>query len=325
MTRKLLALILCAVVCIACFAACSDEKKNEETKKSGDEEIINEDENDAADNQESENSEQSAEEVVPVEDKGIEVDVKPLEEIDEETLKESAAKFGFENEKLFEAVANAIGIKPWEMTQKDIDKVHYIGIGPESDDMYTVFIGYVDYVDLCLSGASESSDIMSMLNDVVMVSEFNYNIETDTLSDLSKFENIEMFEIYDVRIDDISFVKAYNKLVFGYFKNNGITDVSCLEGYDCETLIELDLTGNDIADWTPLEHIKEKVIVVYDINTGFYLTLDEYLRQKENPVTIEPPVIVPEDAAEVEIGEEDDRPLLVDENGDPADFSSLFD
>ena len=335
MTRKILALIMCLVVCIACFAACSDEKKDEAAKNENadestekiDEKVINQnpDEENAGAEQTAEgeeiidgNAQESADE------NKIELDVKPLEEIDEETLKESAAKLGFENEKLFEAVANAMGIKPWDMTQEDIDKIHYIGLGPDSEDLYTVFIGYVDYVDLCFSKAAETPEFMGLLNDVVMISEFNYNIETDTLSDLSKFNNIEMFEIYDVRIDDVSFVKDYDRLVYGYFKNNGITDVSSLEGYAPKSLVELDFTGNDIADWTPLEHIKEKVLVVYDINTGFYLTLDEYLRQKENSVIEEPSVTVPEESTEVEVDIEE-KPVLVDENGNPADFSSLFD
>lgn len=344
MIRKILALVLCMLVCIACFAACSDEKKEETTKTPEVAETNEPSEEDAQEpekvNEEtSEKSEQPSEgeetsdetqkeeEIQePSNDSGIELEIKPLEEVDEETLKESAAKFGFANEKLFEAVANAMGIKPWDVTQEDLDKIHYIGLGPESEDMYTVFVGYIDYVDLCFSEAAEDPGFMSMLNDVVMISEFNYNIETDTLSDLSKFRNIEMFEIYDVRIEDVSFVKDYNILVYGYFKNNGITDVSSLEGYNPESLIELDFTGNDIVDWTPLEHIKEKVLVVYDIGTGFYLTLDEYLRQKENPVTIEPSDIVTEETpVEEDTNAQTEQPVLVDENGNPADFSSLFD
>ena len=354
MTRKILALFMCLVLCVACFAACSDKKDDKaenDTEKSGVTQENNGVENGENKGEEAETVEQPSEEqtgepgVVPEQsdepaenqepenDNGFELDVKPLEEIDEETLKESAQRLGFTNEKLFEAVANAMDVNPWDMTQEDIDKIHYIGLGPDTENTYTVFVGYVDYVELCLSEASEDPGLMSMLNDVVMISEFNYNIETDTLSDLANFKNLEMFEIYDVSIDDVSFVNAYDNLIYGYFNNNGITDVSSLADYAPESLIELDFTGNDISDWTPLEHIKEKVLVVYDLNTGFFLTLDEYLKQKENPVVVEPQETLPEETtgedvqedAESDTAIEDEQPVLVDENGNPADFSSLFD
>lgn len=343
MTRKFLALVLCMLLCMACFVSCSDENKEDATKMTEEKEtetetenVVETDEKMEETPEQSEQPEQTEENTEasdetqkePENDSGIELDIKPLEEIDEETLKESAARLGFDNEKLFEAVANAMGIKPWDVTQQDIDNIHYIALGPDREDMYTVYVGYIDYVDLCLSEAAESPDLMNLLSDAIMVSEFNYNIETDTLSDLANFKNIEMFEIYDVNIEDVSFVKDYDILIYGYFKNNGITDISSLEGYNPESLVELDFTGNEIADWTPLEHIKEKVLVLYDMGTGFYLTLDDYLKQSENPVTVEPdndqPVETTQENTEEETNTETELPLFVDQDGNPTDLNSLF-
>lgn len=245
----------------------------------------------------------------------ITLNIKPLEETDAELLASSAQLLGFENTAFFHAFANAIDKAPSEVTQQDVDNIHYIALGPDEKDKYSLFVGYIDYIDLCLSEAATDENVLAQLNEIVMMSDFSYS-EEDSLSDLGNFKNLEMFEIYDVNISDVSFVNNYNKLIFGYFKNNGITDVSSLADYNPDSLFELDFTGNEIADWSYLEHIKEKVLVFYDINSGVSLTLENYLEQLSNPVP---------DISTTPSSEEIKEPVLVDENGNPADFSSLFD
>jgi len=265
----------------------------------------------------------------------IKLDIKPLEKTDEELLFESASRLGFTNVKLFEAFANAIGVEPANVTQADVDNVHYIAVSAEQNGTNSVLVGYIDYVDLCFSDI-DSSELMSKLNEVVMASAFEYDIDKDSLSDLAKFRNVEIFEIYDVKIEDVSFVKEYKNLAMGYFANNGITDVSCLEGYNPESLIEIDFTGNNIEDWTPLYPIKEKVIVMYDMQSGFLLKLDSYLEQTENGSKAdaeEKNVEKAEEKAEEKTETSEAKPeidsgetaVLYDEDGNPVDFGSLFD
>lgn len=302
--KKFFALLMASLVIVS-ITSCGKPKDSNDDAENGQEAPV------AVEKEEKEDTEKEK----------IELDIKKLEEVDETTLDEAAKAHGFENEKLFHAVANAMGKTPFEITTEDIEKVHYIAIGPEENAGYSVFVGYVDYVDLCFSEESTMDGIMSKLNDVVMMSEFDYNKETDSLSDLGNFKNVEMFEIYDVEIEDISFIKNYETLALGYFKNNGITDVSCLEGYNPETLIELDLTGNSISDWTPLYPIKEKVTVFYGESDGMpiIITLEDMLNQQSGATGSE------EENAEQPKEEEKETPVLVDENGNPADFSSLFD
>lgn len=269
-----------------------------------------------------------ADETAPKEEKEeIVLDIKELDEVDELTLKEAATALGFENEKLFHAVANAMGKTPFELTQQDIDNVHYIAVGPEETG-HSVYIGYIDYVDLCFSEESGMEDIMSKLNDIVMMSVFEYDKETDTLSNLGNFKNVEMFEIYDVEIEDVSFIKNYPILALGYFKNNGITDVSSLSDFNPETLIELDFTGNDIDDWSALYHIKEKVTVFYGVADGMPMTisLESMLKQQANKTeTAETDETeVEEPISEQESANEQETVEFVDENGEAVDFSSLF-
>lgn len=310
MMRKILTLALCALVVLS--LVCCTEKK---TVENNDVEIKNEPATDETfdDNQKTE------------EKTKVELDIKPLEEIDEQVLMASAEKLGFKNKNLFHAFANAIGKNPGEVTQEDVDKIHYVALGPDDDENYSLFVGYIDYVDMCFSDAASEPDFMNELNKLVMMSEIVYEKDS-SLSDLGNFKNVEMFEIYDVAVDDLSFVKEYDSLALGYFKNNGITDVSVLADYNPESLIELDFTGNDIENWEPLMHIKDKVIVIYDMQSGFVITLDSYLEQTQNSENNSSEEKEAETKTEVNADKDDkDAPAFVDENGNPVDFGSLFD
>ncbi|MBE6680983.1 MAG: hypothetical protein E7600_01685 [Ruminococcaceae bacterium] len=249
----------------------------------------------------------------------IELNITPLGEVDDTALSASAQVLGFENKSFLHAFANALGKEVQEVTQQDIDNVHYIALGPCDGYDNSVFIGYIDYVDLCLSDAAYEPDFQETANGYLLKSEFVFN-EGDSLNDLKKFKNIEIFEIYDTKIEDVSFVREYSKLCFGYFARNGITDVSALSDYSPESLLELDFTGNDISDWSPLEHIKEKVFVFYDIKTGISMTLESYLEQQDNPVQNAPEI----NNAQGNVDDKNEQPQFVDENGNPVDFSSLF-
>ena len=309
--KRILAILLCAVAVLVLCCCTSDEKKDNIDPAKQEQPYIQDPV-----------PEKTPEKEPDKEEPEIQLDIKKLYEVDEQVLVGAASKLGFENPKLFHAFANAIGKEVGNVTQQDVDNVRYIAFGPVYEYENSIFVGNADYTDLCFSDAAADPNFNVIANEHLMKSEFVFS-EGDTLSDLKKFKNVEIFEIYDTKIDDVSFVKEYSSLCFGYFKNNGITDVSCLEGYNPETLYELDFTGNDIADWTPLEHIKEKVFVFYDINTGISITLDSYLEQKGNNAEV-PEVDVPQDKGE-KTGDSASDFVIVDADGNPADFSSLFD
>lgn len=277
--------------------------------------------------QEDKNTENQVQETEKKEDEksfyDIELNIKPLEEVEGETLSESAASLGFVNEKFFHAFANALGKKPSEVTAEDVEKVHYIALGTEEDKSYSMYIGFVDYVDLCLSDKREDPDFATMLSNALKMSEFVYDRENDSLADLSKFINMESFEIYDVRIDDVSFLNNYKNLIYGFFNGNGITDLSPLADYNPASLIELDFTGNEIDDFSYVEHIKDKVTVFYDIASEFKITLTEFLEQQNNPENI--PENKVDETEEDETTEDDTGLVIFDENGNKTDFGALFD
>lgn len=206
-----------------------------------------------------------------------------------ETVKEDKTEvnpLGFENVSFFEAVAKCLEKEPADVTQEDIMSIHYLAVGPEGDGTITVYVGLVDYVDHALSHDATVESLVPFVKKAVVENPVGL------ASDLGRFSNIEIFEYYDVAIEDVSFVNNYHQLIMGYFDTNGITDVSPLADYNPETLHELDFTGNNIEDWTALEHIQDKVIVNYslqnmtdedgnEVQVPFITMLSEVLGEEE--------------------------------------------
>ncbi len=212
------------------------------------------------------------------------------EKVQEEVIEN---KLGFENVALLKAVAGCFDKKADELTEEDILSVKYLGVGPEADGKISVCIGLQEYSDVYFSQEVTIEKLQEHVKTQLLEDE------NGTYGDLAKFKNVEVFEYYNIPISDVSFVKDYEDLAFGYFMDNGITDVSSLEGYNPETLYELDFTGNEIADWTPLYDIKDRVIVNY--------TLEKMTDGEGNEVDV-PFVTTLADVLEAENGETQQEP-----------------
>lgn len=321
MKKTLLALIIAISLVVFMFVSCSDKKTDENAVDTGaSDETVVDDANTSTDETPEQIPEQTPEqtpeeEPVPVLDEKI--------ALDPEDENEVVNDLGFENLRLLAGVANALGKTTAEMTQADVDAVKYLAIGPEATGDYTVYVGLMEYAVAYANEMLKEEPSYERLNEFVMMSVIKFD-EKDTFADLGRFKNVEIFEYYDVPISDVSFIKEYDKLAFGYFNNNGITDVSCLDGYNPETLRELDFTNNNIQDWSALEHIKSKVIVRYETQLvtdengnqmyiPFVLTLEDKLEQdKEQSQKAD-------NEAGTEINPEDEFLF----SGD--DFASLFD
>ena len=249
------------------------------------------------------------------EDTVVDVQTENTEETEKEEVIENP--LGFNNVTFFKAVAECLGKEPSAVTEEDIAEIRYLAIGPEGDGTITAYVGLVDYVDYALSESPSFEELEKLVKKAVI--EDHKNVDDD----LGRFVNLEMFEYYDFNVKDVSFINNYHQLIMGYFSNNGITDVSSLASYNPETLFELDFTGNDIEDWSPLYDIKEKVIVNYSlqdmtdedgnpVQVPFVLTLDEMLESETEQT--EESVVVEEDTEQSETTVEYTQP----------DWSALF-
>lgn len=82
-----------------------------------------------------------------------------------------------------------------------------------------------------------------------------------TLDDIKYFENAEIVYLDGVKIADTEVIKSLKSLKEGSFVNCGITDVSAFSELNLDEIKSLDLTGNNIEDWSALEGISDKVTV----------------------------------------------------------------
>ena len=241
---------------------------------------------------------------------------------DNEQKIEYVNTLGFDNASLLTCVAQCLGKDESLVTQEDIESIRYLAIGPEADGTVTVYVGLVDYVDHALSADATIENLDKYVKRAVIK-------DVKGLSgDLGKFKNLEIFEFYDFEIEDVSFIKNYHQLIYGYFANNGITDVSPLYDYNPETLNELDFTGNNITDWSPLYNLKEKVIVNYtvenmtdengnEVQVPFITTLADKLSQN-----------IEKENTQVENQEENSQETGMGQSGveiSQSDWNSLFD
>lgn len=295
--KKILTIIVVAALLFV-FAACADKKENQDFTPNTKNDIAKEQE-------ETEKEVKQKEEPFDINN--------PL---------------GFENERLYNAVCYALMKDPTLVTQEDILNVKYLSIDLEDNGEYTVLVGLSDYIDAYfeLVNNPDDTEIYKKLISLTRKASFE-NDEQDVFSDIAKFTKVNVFEYYDIPINDVSFLKNLNELYFGYFNSNGITDVSALSDYNPKTLRELDFTGNDIEDWSALEDIKDKVIVHYSvkeydngkgekIQVPFELRLSEKIEQDKQQKDKE------ENQSQQQ--KEQAAPSLVDKDGNPVDFSSLF-
>lgn len=254
---------------------------------------------------------------------------KDTENVSKQKQEVKGNPLGFENEKLFSAVCRALGKESENITKEDILNIKYISIDREDNGEYSLYIGLHDYIDVYFKLAKNNGDIelSKKLISLAKKATFKCNKDEEVFSDIAKFTKVNVFEYYDIPVNDVSFLKDLDELYFGFFDNNGITDVSALSDYNPKYLKELDFTGNDIKNWSALEHIKEKVIVhfkmqEYDNGKGekiqmpFVLTLEDKIKQDKER----------EEKQNNQNGQDEQKktPTFVDKDGNPVDFGSLF-
>lgn len=166
----------------------------------------------------------------------------------------------FSNNGFKSAISNALSSPDGKVTQEDIDSIYYLGLFLDQSGKYILTLGQENYRNAYFAELEKQSPDVYAVAEYVKKSEFAYDF-MPLEKDLKKFKNIEIFEIYNVQIFDVSFINEYKNLTYGYFLNNKITDISKLEGYNPEKLCELDFSENAITDWSYLTHLQDKIIV----------------------------------------------------------------
>ena len=169
----------------------------------------------------------------------------------------------FKNKDFLASVAECFDKAPDKLTEQDILSVRYISISTDGFGQDVLCIGCEEYENTYFSDEHETAEEkIEALKPLVLQVNLKDTDNTD-YSDLALFKNVSVFELYDIPLSDVSFIKNYANLAYGYFSNNGITDISSLSDFRPESLMCLDFTGNDIKDWSALKDISDKIVTNY--------------------------------------------------------------
>jgi len=229
----------------------------------------------------------------------------------------------FENKEFLGAVKKALGKE--FLSEQDILDIYYLAIVPVADGKYGLSVGLSDYRDAYF--AEVSKEAPNPANLVSYVKESEFTLEGTLDSDLALFKNIEIFEYYSFSIKDVTFIKSYQSLVYGYFYSNGITDISGLSDYNPERLLELDFTGNEISDWSALSGIEDKVIVLYSAESGKTVTLKEFNSSSDKEALLESVPAEEEGTTQAPMTEEEAKKqaeAITQQIAESLDLSELF-
>lgn len=171
----------------------------------------------------------------------------------------------FESEAFANAIADALGTTPAALSEKTLSDVKYIELNYDSEEnLYYVALGksdfatvYKDYIAKTDAGETNVSlDIEDKFTDARFELE-----EGLTLSDIKYFTGLEIISAGNVPINDSSVFENMKALTHIYVSACGLTEVNGLAGLNAEAVYQVNLSGNDINDWSALNYIEDKVIV----------------------------------------------------------------
>ena len=171
----------------------------------------------------------------------------------------------FESEKFAAAVAEALGTTPAGISEEKLSEVKYIELSYNAEEeLYYVALGkndfaatYKDYIAKSEAGEENLSlDIEGKFKDAVFELK-----EGETLADLKYFTGLEIISASGVPVNDSSVFANMKNLTHVFVTSCGLTEVAGLAGLNAETLYEVNLTGNEITDWSPLDYVQDKVLV----------------------------------------------------------------
>jgi len=171
----------------------------------------------------------------------------------------------FESDKFATAVADALDTTPASLDEKKLSEIKYIELNYDADaKQYYVAVAKDDFVDVFTEyiaktdeGAEDATlDIEGKFTDAVFELE-----EGLALSDLKYFTGLEVISASNVPLNDSAVFANMKNLTHVYVSSCGLTEVNGLASLNAENVYEVNLAGNDIADWSALNYIEDKVIV----------------------------------------------------------------
>lgn len=171
-----------------------------------------------------------------------------------------------ENQDFASALSKMLDKAPAFITAEDLAQVKYISLNYSSDEeVASVTIGDEAFVDMYteyLEKLDASEDVSSYdFTGTYKYIDFDMDKEDALLDDIKLFTGARILEIAGVSFTDSSVFAGLTDLEDVTVKACGLTEVAGLGGLNPEKVSNVNLSGNNITDWSPLDIIKDKVIV----------------------------------------------------------------
>ena len=173
----------------------------------------------------------------------------------------------FENKNFSFAVSEMLGKAPAFVKQEDLDKIEYLEMSyDEASKSAFIALGDAEFVKLYneYNAASEAGEDVSSYDftDKFLSAVFEYDAQSgDFLDDIKNFKNLDIVSATSVKFSSSSVFAEMTDLTDAYVGNCGLTEVEGFANLNPDKITRLNLAGNDVADWSPLDYIKSKVIV----------------------------------------------------------------
>ena len=168
-----------------------------------------------------------------------------------------------ENQDFAAALSDNLGKAPAFLKESDLAAVKYLGVSYQSETVQVITGGneftsqYLEYLDKIEADEDVSGYDLTKL---VKISTFEAK-EAPKLDDIKFFTGVEVLEVSGVTVSDSTIFSGMTSLVNGSVTGCELTEVKGFAGLNAETVKELNLSSNNVEDWSPLDYIKDKVIV----------------------------------------------------------------
>ena len=181
------------------------------------------------------------------------------------------AKSAFiDNQDFATALSEVFGKSARSVSEEDLANVKYFELYHDSEsDMCAIAIGGDDFVAKYNEATADEENTDTSYYDLAKTATFEADDDM-TFDEIKYFTGAEILNVNSVEIKDASVLANFKNLRKAYLTSCGLTDVSAFASLDLTKIEELNLSGNNITDWTALEAIADKVIVSssYSVEMG---------------------------------------------------------
>ena len=241
-----------------------------------------------------------------------------------------------ENQNFATALSSAIGKAPAFISADDLAKPEYLAVSYDaSSKTYSIGVGYDGFLDGYNDylKKSEAGEDVSGIDLSKFVKSASYKGENELFDDVKYFTGVKVLELSSLSFSDSSVFAGLSKITDANISYCGLTEVAGFADYGNHEGFEvLNIAGNSVEDYSPLEYFKDKVIVnnyytlqpnedgTYDSSSivAVSQTLEEYLEELEHEGEEDEEENAEEEGEEAE-GEEADAEEAEAEGGEETE------